>query len=129
MKSVVICGSKRFSTEIRKFSKDLKAAGVTVFEPYLHRGEEEWEQLSEQYKNFVLLGLVHDHFYKIKMADIVLIFNKGGYSGVSTTMEIGYAMALGKTIYALSVDKDERCRDVLFRKIIKTPKELIKILK
>ena len=53
---------------------------------------------------------------------------KDGYSGVSTTLELGYAMALGKVIYALSEDKEEGCRNVLFREIIKTPEELIKKL-
>lgn len=73
MKSVVICGSRRFKTEIRKFAAGLKKLGVTVYEPYLHSGEKEWEGLSEAYQKFIALGLTHDHFYKIKMADIVFI--------------------------------------------------------
>jgi len=129
MKSVVICGSRRFKPEIRKFAKDLKRAGVIVFEPYLHEGKDEWEKMSESYKDFVALGLTHDHFYKIKMADIVFLYNKDGYSGNSSTLELGYATALGKPIYALSNKDEERCRRVLFREIVKTPQELIKKLK
>lgn len=128
MKSVVICGSRRFKTEMRVFAKKLKDAGIIVFEPYLHQGKGEWESFSDEYKKFVLLGLTHDHFYKIKMGDVVYIYNKDGYSGVSTTLELGYAMALGKVVYALSEDKDEGCRNILFREIIKTPKELVKKL-
>jgi len=75
----------------------------------------------------VALGLTHDHFYKIKMADVVFVYNKDGYSGVSTTLEIGSAVVLNKPIYALSND-DEVCRNVLFREVIKTPEELIKKL-
>jgi len=127
MKSVVICGSRRFKPEIREFAKKLKEAGVIVFEPYLHSGQDEWEKLSDDYKKFIALGLTHDHFYKIKMADVVFVFNKGGYIGNSTTLELGCAAAIGKPIYAFSAD-DELCRHVLFREIIQSPEELAKKL-
>ncbi|HRN96197.1 MAG TPA: nucleoside 2-deoxyribosyltransferase [Candidatus Levybacteria bacterium] len=128
MKSIVLCGSRRYKKEMRKFGKDLKDLGVIVYEPYLHSGQDEWKALSQEYRNFIALGLTHDHFYKIKMADVVFIFNKDGYVGNSTTLEIGYAMALGKPIYALSED-EELCRNVLFRKIITDTKELVGYLK
>lgn len=129
MKSVVICGSRRFKPQARAFAAKLKKFGVIVYEPYFHSGEKEWEGLSEAYKKFVALGLTHDHFYKIKMADIVYIYNKDGYAGVSTTLELGYAMALGKPIYAFSDEDSELCRKVLIRGVIKLPGELLKILK
>jgi hypothetical protein len=127
MKSVVICGSRRFRPEIREFASRLKSFGVTVYEPYLHSGDKEWESLSEDYKRFVALGLTHDHFYKITMADVVFVFNKDGYSGVSTTLEIGYAVGVGKPIYALTEDK-ELSRHVLFRGFVSEPEELFKKL-
>jgi hypothetical protein len=86
MKSVVLCGSRKFKPDMRKFSVELKKFGVVVYDPYLHSGEEEWGNLSTMYKKFIALGLTHDHFYKIKMADVVFIYNKNGYSGVSTTL-------------------------------------------
>jgi nucleoside 2-deoxyribosyltransferase len=128
MKSVVICGSRRFKLEIREFSKKLKELGVVVYEPYLHSGEEEWSRMSDEYKKFTILGLTHDHFYKIRMADVVFVFNKNGYCGNSTTLEIGCAAVLGKPIYALCSDDNEICRNVLFREIIDSPKELVKRL-
>ena len=127
MKSVVLCGSRRFKPEMREFGKRLKELGIVVFEPYLHSGQDEWQKLSDDYKKFVILGLTHDHFYKIKMADVVFIFNKDGHIGNSTTLEIGYAVAAGKPIYALSSD-EELCRNVLFREIIQIPEELVKRL-
>jgi len=127
MKSVVICGSRRFKPEIREFTKKLKELGAVVYEPYLHQGQDEWTNLSDDYKRFVALGLTHDHFYKIKMADVVFVYNKDGYSGCSTTLEIGYAVALGKPIYALSAD-EELSRHILFREIIQIPEELAKRL-
>ncbi|OGH09999.1 MAG: hypothetical protein A2152_04185 [Candidatus Levybacteria bacterium RBG_16_35_6] len=129
MKSIVICGSKRFKTEARRFGSQLQKLGVVVYMPYFHEGKDEWDKLSQQYKDFIALGLTHDHFYKIKMADVVLLFNKGGYCGVSSTLELGCAVALGKPIYALSDKDDEIVRKTLIREIIKTPKELVKKLK
>ena len=129
MKSIVICGSRRFKPEMREFAKKLKEFGVVVYEPYLHSGQEEWERLSDDYKKFILLGLTHDHFYKIQMADVVFVYNKDGYVGNSTTLEIGYAVALGKPIYALAADDKELCRLVLFREIISLPEEIVKRLR
>ena len=127
MKSVVLCGSRRFKSEMFAFRDKLRDMGITVYSPYLHSGQEEWTSLSEDYQKFIALGLTHDHVYKIKMADAVFIFNKDGYAGVSTTMEVGCALALGKPIYALEED-DELCRNVLYREIINTPEELVKRL-
>lgn len=127
MKSVVLCGSSRFKPEMREFGKRLKELGVVVFEPYLHSGQDEWQKLSDDYKKFVALGLTHDHFYKIKMADVVFVYNKDSYCGNSTTLEIGYAVGANKPLYALAAD-EELCRHVLFREIIRTPEELVKKL-
>lgn len=127
MKSVVLCGSRRFKKEIRAFGSQLEKAGVMVFQPHLHERDEEWDILSEGRKNFVHLGLTHDHFYKIRMADVVFIYNKGGYAGVSTSMEIGYAVALNKPLYCLEKD-EEASRQTLIREIVPTAKQLIKKL-
>lgn len=129
MKSVVICGSRRFKTEIRAFAKKLKALGVVVYEPYLHSNPEVWNTLSEEYKRYLALGLTHDHLYKIKMADVVFVYNKDGYSGNSTTLELGCAVALGKAIYAVSDQDEEYCRKVLIREVVTTPKQLFEKLK
>ncbi len=70
MKTVALCGSRRFKPEMRGFGKKLKELDVVVFEPYLHSGQagqDEWAKLSDGYKKFVALGLTHDHFYKIQM--------------------------------------------------------------
>lgn len=114
---------------MRQFGQELKDAGVVVYEPSLHEGQDEWDNLSRQYKEYVALGLTHDHFYKIQRADVVYVYNQGGYSGVSTTMEIAYAVALGKPIYAHSGEDDELCRRVLFKEVVPTAKKLIPLLK
>ena len=128
MKSVVICGSRRFEKEIRKFGKDLRTLGVAVYEPILNQ-DKRIRELPPNLKRYAFLGLTHHHFSFIRKAEVVYIFNKDGYMGNSGTMELGFAEALGRPIYALCEDKDEPCRNVLFDEIIKTPKELIKRLK
>ena len=124
MKSVAICASKRFKAEAMEFAKKLRELGVDVYEPNFHFRGDEWGGLSDDYKRFIVLGLTHDHFHKIQMADVIFIFNKDGYSGVSVTLEIGYAVGEGKPIYALSGD-DELARQVLIREVISSPEELV----
>jgi len=128
MKSVVICGSRRFKKEIREFATKLKKAGITVYEPILN-DDPKINNLPDHFKKFAFLGLTHHQFSFIRKADVVYFYNKGGYLGNSSTLEIGFAEALGKPIYALEEDKDEPCRNVLFDEVIKTPKDLIKKLK
>ncbi len=129
MKSVTICGSGKFKEEARKFASDLKKLGVVVYVPHFFNEDKDWENLSLEQSNMIAIGLTHDHFNKIRMGDITFIYNKDGYSGNSTTLEIGYARALGKPIYALAHDTSEICRDVLFQGIITSTRELVKILK
>lgn len=128
MKSVVICGSRKFKPGIRKFAEELENTGVVVYEPFLHNGADEWARLSDDYKRFVALGLTHDHFYKIKMADVVFVYNQDGYAGPSTTMELAYSVALGKPVYALSDKDPEICRLVLYRGFVDNARDFVRLL-
>ena len=128
MKSVVICGSRRFEKQIRKFAKDLGTLGVTVYEPILNQ-DRRIDDLPKNLKHFAFLGLTQHHFSLIRKADVVYFYNKNGYIGTSCTLELGFAEALAKPIIALSDADSEPVRAVLFNKIIKTPRELLKTLK
>ncbi len=129
MKSVVICGSSSFASEMREFAERLKNLGVVVYEPHLYRASGGvWSEIKESDRKYVALGLTHDHFYKMRMADVIYIYNKDGYAGVSVNMEIGYAVALNKPIYVQEGNDAEPCRQVLFGAVVKTPEELIKFL-
>ena len=130
MKSIVICGSNKFAKEALAFGKRLRKLGIVVFTPHFYSATiGNFDAIREVDKKFVALGLTYDHFQKIKMADAVFIYNKGGYIGNSVTLEIGFAVALGKPIYALEADTKELCREVLFLEVISSPKELAKRLK
>ena len=70
-----------------------------------------------------------EHFDWIRKTDICFIYNKDDYVGVSVSLEIGYACALGKHIYALSEKTGDPCRDSLIDKVAQTSIKLFKLLK
>lgn len=129
MKSVVICGSRKFKPEIRKWVRALKKAGIIVYEPFLTNYD--WKEIGKKDKlmpKILATGLTLHHFEAIRKADVCFIYNKGGYMGNSVTLEMGAAAVLGKPIYTLEPDK-ELCREALSDGSIKTVKGLIKLLK
>lgn len=140
MKSVVICGSQRYKNEIKKFAEKLRKLGVPiVFEPNFERqrkklltAKEKVRLQSRSYRDRVP-AMVHEHFDRIRKADVCYIYNKKGYLGVNTTLELGFAHGKNMVIYALEPEKPveeggEICRDILFTEIVDTPEELVKRL-
>lgn len=128
MRSVVICGSRRYKDEAREFAAKLRAKGIVVFEPFFNMNRQ-IDTLAPDLKKYAFLGLTWHHLEFIRKADVVFIFNKDGYMGNSSTMELGAAAAFGKPVYALEEDKTEACRTVLIDEVISTPQELFKRLK
>lgn len=130
MKSVTICSSNRFAKEAIAFAAKLKKSGVTLYEPhfytYRHGG---LDKVEGHNKKFIAMGLTLDHFRKIEKADAVFFYNKGGYFGNSTTLELGYASALKKPVYVLTDKDEEVCRGILFDGCATTSAALIKLLK
>ncbi|MFC8717119.1 hypothetical protein [Kitasatospora sp. NPDC057198] len=86
---VCICGSTRFTDEMRAANRALTFAGTIVVAP----GEAN-EPVTEQQK----AALDALHLRKIDLADRVLVVNPGGYLGESTRREIAYAHATGKPV-------------------------------
>ena len=140
MKSVCICGSQRYKDEIKSFSANLRKLGIpVVFEPNFQRHrrkmvdkEEKYRLQSKSYRDKVP-AMVHQHFDRLRKADVCYVYNKGGYLGVNTTLEVGFAHGKNMVIYALEPEKPvgdggEVCRDILFTEIIDTPEELVKRL-
>ncbi len=140
MKSVVICGSQRYKDEIKNFATKLRKLGVpVVFEPNFERhrrktvmSEEKIRLRSKTYRDKVP-AMVHEHFDRLRKADVCYVYNKEGYLGVNTTLELGFAHGKNMVIYALEPEKPhedggEICRDILFTEIIDRPEELVKRL-
>jgi len=125
---IVLCGSRRFFDEIREAGRKLREQGHIVFEPFLNTNKE-IVNLPQDLKKYAFCGLTHHHLDFIRKADICFIFNKGGYMGNSTTLELGFATALGLPIYALSENDEDESRKILLNFIVKDVDELITILK
>lgn len=129
MKSVVICGSKKYRSEIEKFCRDLEGLGVMVFEPSFKEPIPESALIHSEYvTSKIFKGLTLEHFDWIRKAEVCYVYNIDDYVGVSVTLEMAYAAALGKPIFALNPKTGDPCRDVLIDKIIKTPKALAALL-
>ncbi len=129
MKSVVVCGSKRYAKEIDKFCKQLEKLGVLVFEPSIQQPIHESSKIHSDYvTSKIFKGLTLEHFDWIRKSEVCFIFNQGGYVGTSVTMEMAFANALGKPIFSLESETGDPCRNALIDKVIKTPKELAKLL-
>ena len=136
MKSVVICGSQRYKEEIKDFAQKLRKLGVpVVFEPNFERqrkkmlvAAEKTRLKSKSYRDRVP-AMVYEHFNRIRKADICYIYNKDGYLGVNTTLELGFAHGKNMIIYALEPENIEKggeiCRDILFTEIIDKPEDLV----
>jgi hypothetical protein len=129
MKSITICGSKRYAKEIAQFAEELEKLDILVFEPNFKEPLPEDAELgSTHIKATVFKGLTLEHFDWIRKADTCFVYNKDDYVGVSVTMEMAYASALGKPVFGLSPETNDPCRNSLIDKIATTPKELASLL-
>ena len=129
MKSVVVCASKKYKNEVAEFCKELRNLGVLVFEPSISKPIFENETFgNECLTRVVFKGLTLEHFDWIRKADVCFVYNKNGYVGTSVSLEMGYATALGKPIFALEASTGDPCRDALIDKVISNSKDLIRLL-
>lgn len=109
---IVICGSRRFYDEIRRDAEILRDMGYIVFEPILNR-DKRINEIPPNLGKLAFRGLTLHHFNLIRKADVCLIYNQGGYTGLSTALELGYAVACELLICALEEDRDS-CVNSLF---------------
>jgi hypothetical protein len=130
MRTVVVCASKKYRRDVARFCKNLEKLGVVVFEPSFSNPPITEEDLihSDFVTKKIFKGLTLEHFNWIRKADVCFIFNKSNYAGASVSLEMGYATALDKPIYALSDKTGDPCRDALIDKVAKTPAALVKLL-
>ena len=130
MKTVVICGSKKYKDEIKQFCDELKQLGVVAFEPNINEPIFENETIvSPHITKTIFKGLTLEHFDWIRKSDVCYVYNKDNYAGISVSLEMGYACALGKPIFALNEKTGDPCRDALIDKVVSTPQQLAEMLK
>ena len=124
-----MCGSKKYAPEIAAFCARLEKLRVLVFEPSFDEVFPESATFHSDYVTKKLfIGLTLEYFNWIRKAEVCYVYNKDDYVGASVTMEMAYASALGKPIFALSPNTGDPCRDALIDKVIATPKEFARIL-
>jgi nucleoside 2-deoxyribosyltransferase len=129
VKSVVVCGSKKYAAEIEKFCEELEKLGVMVFAPNFKEPlPENTKFASQNITDIVFKGLTLEHFDWIRKSEVCFVFNQNDYVGVSVTMEMAYASALGKPVFALSDKTGDPCRDSLIDKVVRTPKKFASLL-
>jgi len=129
MKSVVVCGSKKYKDEIAAFCRELEKLGALVFEPSFKEPIPESALIHSDYvTSKIFKGLTLEHFDWIRKSEVCFVYNKDDYAGASVTMEMAYAAALGKPVFALTPKTGDPCRDALIDKVIKTPKALVALL-
>ena len=130
MKSVAFCTSKKYQAQAYQFIAKLEKLDVLVYDPNINEPIQEDKQFpSKHITDTIFRGLTLEHFDKLRKADVCYLFNYNDYMGVSMTLELGFACALSKPIYALSPKTGDPCRDVLIDRIATTPKKLVELLK
>lgn len=127
------CGSFKFYKEMEKAASYLRKSGFKVIVPqpsHIRHGHRP-EELKNKYDKKTLTQWEGEgafgHLRNIKISDAVYIFNKGSYLGPAVTVEIGYALALGKPIFSKAPIKDITVTN--FIKAVVSPGKLPRLLK
>jgi nucleoside 2-deoxyribosyltransferase len=97
MKSVCICGSFRFYEEMVQLRNMLHARGALCEWPLPGPRRAPQTMTTDEARDAILC-----HLERMDRAELVFVFNKGGYLGNSVVMEIGYAYAQRKPVYVLA---------------------------
>jgi len=135
VKTVYLIGSFKFYADMLEIQKNLAMEGIRCFvpQPSKHRDPTDPSKLLLSSHGQPRETLVKDAyesiircFRKIDECNIIYVVNKGGYIGKSTLLDIGYAYARKKPIYAL-----ETVDDLAVQSLLKTalPSKLVRIAK
>jgi hypothetical protein len=105
-KSIYIAGSFKNLEKMQAIQKTLVSARIktTISNPLQSNG-------------------IDGCLQRIREANITYILNFDGYVGKSVAMDIGYALGLGKSVYALEAIQDPDITHLLTR--VATPDEVI----
>jgi nucleoside 2-deoxyribosyltransferase len=110
MKGLYVCGSFRFLREMEKLEHTLEEENIEY-------------QISKEMDGRGIRGCLK----KIDDADVVYVVNPGGYVGKNVSVDIGYAYARNKSIYAMHSVDDPPVMDLISD--VLSPKALINLLK
>lgn len=125
MTTITACGSGKYRRQIHAVCRALSDAGFLVLVPPLHAIDQLMDGTEDEAKQLAWKGATFAHLERVRKCDVCLILNFEGYLGVSSTLELGYACALGKVVVALGHDT-ELARNGIFDFILETeePKQI-----
>jgi hypothetical protein len=96
MKKVYVCGSFKFSRELRELKKRLRESDVDYI-------------AADGADGRGIRGCLE----RIDSADLVYVVNPGEYVGRSVSVDIGYSYGRGRPVYALNPIDDPPVRALL----------------
>ena len=107
MKTITICGSMKFFSEITQLKKELENLGFTVFTPNEEGSSTDYLKLNKKEQADLKQGFIDAHIDKITKSDAILIANytKGemkDYIGANTFLEMAFAYILKKKIFLVN---------------------------
>jgi hypothetical protein len=96
---ITLCGSAKFEAEWVQWNKDLTLAGHIVLGLSVYPSQmgdnKDWYSPEQK----IMLDIMHRR--KIDISDAIVVLNKGGYVGESTTAEIRWAEIHGKDVFRI----------------------------
>lgn len=113
MAIITACGSGKNRELIHSVCKNLEKKGHIVLTPPLHNIGKYSDKVDDEGETLLWKGATFAHLNRIKTANVCIMINPNGYLGVGSTLELGYAVALGKLVISLQHD-DELARECLF---------------
>lgn len=122
---ITLCGSARYRTEIHQICDELEAIGYLVLRPPLYPLGEWPGMKDDDTSALAWRGATLGHLERIRKSHVCVFANFDGYMGVSTTLELGFAAALGKVSFSVAAD-EEPARAALIDRVfeVKSPKGL-----
>ncbi len=117
---ITACGSGKHRILIHSITDALGKSGFIVLPPPLHDMPGLTAGINPELTLLGWKGATFAHLARIQKANVCLMVNPGGYLGYSSSLELGYAVSLGKLIIALEHDTAEPAREGLFDIVLET---------
>lgn len=97
---ITLCGSARFESDFKAWSKALALEGHIPFSLAVYPSDEPGGK--EWYTAYQKSTLDEVHKRKIELSDAILVLDREGYVGTSTRGEISHAHACAKQVFYAS---------------------------
>jgi len=99
---VALASSSKYYDRVRAMVATLESRGVTCYAPsFAHDETKVIVRADEKH------ALTRRFLRCIQLSDALYVVDIDGYAGISVAIEVGYAAALGKRVYAIEPPKEE----------------------